>query len=229
MQEFFVTFNYHSCKYFMPAYIIIILISFIASLLGLTVPANRAKLKFFPVLLLITFIIELIGSNMSSSNKHNVVLYNFLSIFEIGFYLFFLNSVIKPFSKRKIIPYLIFIYLILALVNIFFIQGIDKFHTYSYIFGCLFIAALCIIYFNFLFRFTKSPALIREPEFWIVTGILFFHAFSLPVVGIINFIANIPLRLQILLSEVISFMNIMIYLLFTIGFLCRINIRKLSR
>jgi hypothetical protein len=211
----------------MPVYIIILFISFIASLFGLTVKLNRAKLKFFPVLLLVTFIVELIGLSMSNSNKNNILIYNLQNVFEFGFYLFFLNSVIKDFYKGKILFYLIFVYLILSVINIFFIQGIDKFHTYTYILGCLFTAALCIVYFNYLFRFTKSPSLIREPEFWIVTALLFYHAFSLPLFGIINFIANIPVNLQKILESAIAFMNIMLYLLFTIGFLCRINIRKL--
>ncbi len=213
----------------MPAFFIVIIICFVASLLSLTVKKNRPKLKFFPFLLLVTFIFEMVGLYMSRSNQHNVWVYNFLTFFEFGFYLLFLNAVIKDFYKRNLIFYIIIFYLVLTFLNIIFVQGITQFHTYTYILGCLLTAALCIVYFNILFRYTKSSALIKEPEFWIVTALLFFHTFSLPLFGILNFIANIPLRFQNMLLSIINFMNIMLYLLFTIGFLCRIDIRKLLR
>jgi hypothetical protein len=59
--------------------------------------------------------------------------------------------------------------------------------------------------------------------------LLFSFTFSLPLFGITNFVAKIPNHFNKILIFMIDFMNIMLYLLFTIGFLCRIDIQKLLR
>ncbi len=213
----------------MPAYIIMILISFIASIIPVLLKKNIAALRYFPVFLLLSFIVEYISWKMGNTSQNNIFIYNLFSVFEFIFYFFFLRSIINHFYTKKIILYAIIVYLILALLNIFFIQGKNTFHTYTYILGSLFIVILCIVYFNFLFRFTKSESLVRDPLFWIVTGLLFSFTFSLPVLGINNFVIKMPSRFYRILGFMIDFMNISLYLLFTIGFLCRINIRKLLR
>lgn len=212
----------------MPTDITAILICFIASLIGLTVKGNKPFIYFFPVLLLVTFIVEYLSWKLSIQGIYNVEIYNIYSLVEFGFYLFFLQSLIKEFYKSNTITYLIIAYLLITLINMLFIQKLDKFHTYTYMLGCLFIVTLCIFYFNLLFRFTRSNKLWRDPEFWIVIGCLFSFAITLPLFGITNFVIGIPEHLQNILQQIINCVNIMLYLLFTIGFLCRVNIRKLS-
>ena len=213
----------------MPAYIIMIFISLIASVTALSVKDNRNTLKYFPFFLAITFLVEYFSWKIGNAQHTNIFIYNLFSVVEFAFYLFFLRFIIYQFNKSNIILYSILAYLALIIINIFFIQGRNLFHTYTYILGSLFIVILCIIYLNFLFRYTKASNLISMPVFWLVSGLLFSFTFSLPVFGIINFVAKIPTHFERILRFMVDFMNIMLYLLFTIGFLCRINIRKLLR
>ena len=211
----------------MPFYIIMIFVSFISSLISLTVKENRPFFRYFPFLLIVTVSIEYYSWYLGEKGRSNVIIYNLYTVYEFGFYLFFLRMLIGRYYKSKIILITILTYLLLTLFNIFFIQGLEVFHTYTYILGSLVIVTLCIIYFNYFVRFTITRNLFREPIFWIVTGLLFSYAFSLPLVGITNFVTSVPQRYQHILEFAINFMNILLYLLFTIGFLCKINILKL--
>jgi hypothetical protein len=211
----------------MPIYISLIFISFVSSILSLTVKENRPYFRYFPFLLGVTFIVEYYGWYLGNKGQRNVAIYNLYSVYEFAFYMFFLRMLIGAFYKGKLILITILVYLALTLLNIFLIQGINTFHTYTYILGDLIIVTLCIIYFNYFVRFTKSKNLFREPVFWIVTGLLFSYAFSLPLFGISNFATSVPARYLHVLEFAINFMNIMLYLLFTIGFICKINILKL--
>ncbi len=211
----------------MPFYIIMIFISFLSSLLSLTVPANRPYFRYFPFLLIVTTIVEYYSWYLGEHGKSNVIIYNLYIIYEFGFYMLFLRMLINEYYKGPLILVTIFLYLLLTLVNIFFIQGINVFHTYTFILGDLIIVTFCVVYFNYFVRYTKVRNLFKEPVFWIVTGLLFSNAFSLPLVGITNFVTSIPERYQRILEFAINFMNILLYLLFTIGFLCKINSRKL--
>ncbi len=211
----------------MPFYIVMIFISFVSSLLSLTVKENRPYFRYFPFLLVVTFTVEYYSWYLGNKGQSNVIIYNLYSVYEFGFYMFFLRTLINNFYKGQIILVTIIVYLALSLINIFFIQGLNVFHTYTYILGDLIIVTFCIIYFNFFVRFTKIKNLFREPVFWIVTGLLFSYAFSLPLFGISNFVTSVPPRYRHIMEFAINFMNILLYLLFTIGFLCKINSRKL--
>ncbi len=59
-----------------------------------------------------------------------------------------------------------------ALLNIYFVQ-VNVFPPTTYSLGCLLIVGICIYYFYELFHLPSSVNLLREPAFWICTGLLF--------------------------------------------------------
>jgi hypothetical protein len=96
----------------------------------------------------------------------------------------------------------------------------------TYSLGSLLIVTGCIYYFWELFQQKNSVDLIRQPPFWICSGLLFYYCCTLPVFGLTNFITNLPqVILQNLLAIVIV-INICLYLSFTIAFLCRLKIKR---
>ena len=213
----------------MPVYIIMIFVSFVFSLFGLLVKENRLILRFFPVFLFVTLLIEYYSWKLSESGKNNIIIYNFFTLAEFIFYLFFLKQVIAKFYRGVNISVIIIVYTVLAGINIFFIQGVKTFHTYTYLLGCLLIVIFCIIYFYHLFRSLRSDSLAKESSFWIITALLFFYACSLPILGITNFMTGIPSRYYKIMLFTLDFSNVLLYVLFTVGFICKINFRKLLR
>ena len=183
-------------------------------------------LKIFPIFLLITLIVELVAGYMVSHNKHTTTLYNIYTIMLFGFYVWFLTHIIESKRAKNIYKIVLWIYLVFALFNIIFFQKSGTYNSITYAIGCLTIVALSVYYFYELFERKQFLDLKREPSFWVATGLLFFFACSFPLVTTVNFIQNIPDIIINSLQSIILLINIMLYSLFTIAFLCRIKIPK---
>jgi hypothetical protein len=212
----------------MPFYIIVIFISFFASVLGLLVKENRIPVLIsFSIFLLLSAVVEYIGWNLSRKYIHTVALYNFFTLFEFIFYLFFFMLVFVSKKMKKIILIVIISYFVCALLNIFFVQK-NTFHSYTYVLGCILVVIFSIAYFYFLFRFPETGSLVKNPFFWIGIGLLFYYTCTFSIYGLQNFITNTMRYYNRILTLIGDLLNIVLYTLFSIGFLCKINFRKLS-
>ena len=212
----------------MPAYIDIISvgIAFLAGLIVYFKPGTDIYLRLFPVFLLLTEAVTLVGTYLTAHNSNNIILYNFFGAFEFCFYFFILYRIIQKRLAKRIIFYILCIYPLLALINIFFIQGFTSFQSITYDLGCLLIVSICIYYFFELFQLEHSVNLARQPAFWICSGLLFFYACTFPIFGLANFLRSLPYVILKNLSTIIDLLNIFLYSSFTIAFLCRLRTRK---
>jgi hypothetical protein len=215
---FFIARNYSVT--FLPLYIYFIAVSFFASIFVFQkLKDTFPYLRMFPFFLFFTLLVEILGSYFSSVRINNVVLYNFFTVFEFCFYLFIINLIIGNRNVKKIIHLSIIVYAIAAIVNILFIQKSD-FHTVTYSLGCLLVVIFCIYYFLELFKLPRSVNLVLNPAFWICSGLLFFYCCGFPLWSLINYWNNIsPLVLKNF-DRIITILNIFLYSLFTIAFLC---------
>ena len=212
---------------FLPLYVYFIFISFVASL---TVYAKAKTsylyLKLFPPFLLATIVIEYAATYLAVKNKSNLALYNFFTVFEFCFYMYIISLIITSKRIKKTIMVAMVLYTLISVINIVFIQEMQKFHTVTYAFGCLLIVAACVYYFFELFKLPKSTKLINNPAFWFCSGILFFYCCSFPLFGLSNFLSDISKLIIKNIYKIITILNIFLYTLFTIAFLCRLKIRK---
>ena len=212
---------------FLPIYIYIIAISFLASLsVYFTLNSSPFYLKLFPPFLFATLGVESLGAYLPSIHKPNVWLYNFFTVFEFCFYLLVINLIINNKRIKKIIRIILILYPIITIVNIIFIQQMKSFHTVTYSFGCLLVVIFCIYYFFELFKLPKAVKLKNNPAFWICSGLLFFYCCGFPLYGLTNFISGISNLIIRNFFAIIIILNIFLYSLFTIAFLCRIKTRK---
>jgi hypothetical protein len=176
-------------------------------------------LKLFPPILFITLVIELIGLYMGMRGRANITMYNFFSVFWICYYLFILSAIVKNKTAKRIIWGTIVAYMIAAVVNILFIQGKNVLHTVTYSLGLLLIVFFCIYYFFELFRHARAVDLKRNPAFWICSGLLFYCCCGFPLYGFINVWAKVPFIVKSF-QHIVSILNIFLYTLLSIGFLC---------
>jgi hypothetical protein len=213
----------------MDYYILAIFVSFLASLIGLAlVKENRVPiLFFFSFFLFLTIAVEYAGSAMSAHNTNTIPLYNFFTMFEFGFYLFFFRALFSGQFIKKIILVIIIFYLVITPVNIFFIQGLYTFHSYTYVLGSTLVVVFSIRYFYFLFRYPDASSLTKNTFFWISTGLMFYYICAIPQYGLENFITKKIGYYNKVLFFIGDLLNILLYTLFSIGFLCKINFRKL--
>jgi uncharacterized membrane protein (GlpM family) len=204
---------------FLRFFMLFIAASFVASLFAYFKKPTPLYLKLFPPFLLLTLVIEMIGSYRSYYAQHTTTLYNFFSIAWTCFYLLIISLVINSRRVKKIIWTTIVLYAIAALINVIYIQKMENFHTITYSLGFLLIVLFCIYYFLELFRLPKSVNLINNPAFWICSGLLFFCCCTFPLFGFLNFWMNIKVVIKNF-ETILLILNIFLYSLFTIGFLC---------
>jgi hypothetical protein len=211
----------------MPFYIYFIIVSFLASI-GAYFKKEAAYLRLFPFFLLISIIIEISGYLIAEKGGDTNLLYNCFSIFEFVFYFFVLHEIIQNTRAKKIIFHAAWIYVILVILNFIFVQKITGFASMTYALGCLVIVAICIFYFLELFQLSQSVDLLRQPAFWICSGLLFFYVCTFPIFGLANYLRSFPAIITGNLAGIINLLNVFLYSSFTIAFLCRVKMKSMS-
>lgn len=202
---------------------------FICLMFSLTLYFRRGiplYLKLFPPFLVITLVIEIVGWILKGKGVDTSLMYFLFIAFEFVLYLYMLYLIIRRTRAKKIILSMAFIYPVLALLSIFIFE-VNVFPSISYSIGCLLIVGVCIYYFFELFRYPSSTSLLREPAFWICTGLLFFYICSFPLFGLYRLLYSASSTIMNNISTILDVMNVFLYTFFTTAFLCGIRIRKL--
>jgi hypothetical protein len=201
----------------------------IALIAGVTIYFRRNSelyLRLFPFYMLLTVVVGGYITYLSFHGKDNTTLFNFYTTVGFCFYFFVIAQIIHNRKIKKIIFYILFIYPIVAVCNIFIVQKINILLSVSYSLGCLLIAVFCVYYFLELFQLTNSINLLRQPSFWICSGLLFYYSCSFPLFGLIGFLKSPPKIIANNLEIISNILDCCLYSSFTIAFLCRIKIRK---
>lgn len=211
---------------FLPVYIYFIVTCF---LISLTVFRNSKEeyryLKSFPFFLFGSVIIECLGSYLGSLGRNNITIYNVFILIEFCYYLFIISLIIRKKRIKQLLRLVIVIYALIFILNYVFFQGVNQFHTNTYALGCLLVVASCMYYFFELFQLPKSDNLVRNPAFWICTALLFYYCCSFPLFAFINVWVDISPILLDNFENIITILNIFLYTLLAIAFLC-IRTRK---
>ncbi len=167
----------------------------------------------------------MITNYLAFHRSNTVLLSNLSTMVSFCFYMYILREVVHGPKAKRILLYCLLAFPLISIVNIFLVQKSGVFQTMTYSLGCLLVVAACIYYFLELFRSRSYVNLLREPAFWICSGLLFYSACSFPVYGLINFMSLDFSFIRIILY-ILGFVNILLYLSFTIAFLCRLRTRK---
>ena len=209
-----------------PLNICFIAINLVASIIfNIQHRGQALYLRVFPFYLAVTLIIEYLGNYMWSHNMNNTFLYNYFGLFSFTFYFLMLHSIVKSSFAKIIVKGIAIMYPFLFAINVAFIQT-TGFTSITYSLGCLLVAAICIYYFYELFQLPNSVDLTREPAFWFCIGLLFFYCCTFPFFGMANLMNDFPRIIMDNMVVLLNLMNVLLYSLFTIAFLCRIRIRK---
>lgn len=185
-------------------------------------------LRIFPFFLVLTLVVEILGWQLSEKVENNADLYNFFSVAAFTYYMYLLGEVVYSRRAKKVILYIMSGYAVVSLANILFVQKIDSFHTMTYSLGCLLIVVVSMYYFYEMLQSPRAIDLKKEPAFWIAAGLLFFYICTLPVLGVLNYLFSIPGVIGRSLEQIIAILNVLLYSLFTIGFLCRISFKRFT-
>ena len=187
-------------------------------------------LKYFPVLLLYTFLNELLGRLIAKYEDYSVILselyynnnwliyniYNF--IFFVYFYYVFWNSITTA-SYKKIIYFGGISFTIMSLLNPFFQNFLTTSQLYAYIIGSVVLIVAIILYIKEYKISSKYKSIKTDLLFWISVGLLIFNLGYTPIKIIryhnaINNLNDLPL-----IRGTHLMLILITYCLFIIGFI----------
>jgi len=197
------------------------------ALIGVILSPNlERRLNYLVMFLFFTLFVEILATYCVLHKISNYTLYDWFTVIEYVFFALFYRSLIRNRIVSAIILLTIVTYVAGSMVYIFMYYS-DTFSSLLNIVESILIVSLVLVYFYELFTADFFVNLPREPYFWISVGVLFYYAGSFFQVGTYNYSVN-HTELKQFEMAIHSFSNILMYLLFTQGLLCRRNMQSLT-
>ena len=184
-------------------------------------------LKAFAPFSAIDTLVSLISTYLARKSIHTIPIINVQTAIEFCFYIWVFRCIINNLLIKKLCLISLIGFPIAVVLNVFLIQGFNNFHTLTYSIGCLILIFLSIYYFFELFQTQHAISLAKEPGFWIACGMLFYYSVSFPLYVSVNLMKDFPEAFGNVIGIICSLMNFILYSLFCIAFICKIQIRKL--
>lgn len=136
---------------------------------------NKPLRLFIPFLLLIVAV-DLTGLYIRKElSQVNTWLFNFSIPIEYLFYGFMIGSLCLTKSYKKIIFGCTAFFAVWVIINLFFLQGFINLNTNTLKAGSVLMIFFCGLGYVELFTNDNHHSLVKNPLFWICTGVLFFN------------------------------------------------------
>jgi dipeptide/tripeptide permease len=137
---------------------------------------KHTRLRWFLPFLLFIVVIELYGRYIRKElHQPNAWLYNISVPVEYIFYAFIFWFHFKTKFFQQVTAVFLMLFPVFVLTNIFFIQGFQNFNTNILKAGSFSMILLSCLYFVELLQQEKETRLLKEPMFWIATGVFLFN------------------------------------------------------
>lgn len=192
---------------------------------------DKILLYFIPFLFL-TVCIEVFGYWSTTKDLKNYWVYNVFTTIEFLFYSFLFYLHFKKPLFKKSVAFFAPTFIIAVIINIFFIQGLNKtFNTYTFLLGSFFIVIFCCCFFYESVLPDKiDQQLSRQPFFWITSGLLIFYLGSVIINALFEYLRNNDLQAEgIRIYGIINnILNVLLYGSFCIAFILCPNNKKTS-
>lgn len=130
---------------------------------------------------------------------------------------FFYRLLASPLKKRAIVITAI-AFVALSLINTIYFQPLTVANTYTRSLEALIIIACCFMYFEQESRIRQSVKWEKKPANWFVAGLLVYFAGSFFFFLFSNIITNLAIPAQNVIWCLHGAMQIIMYLLITIGY-----------
>jgi hypothetical protein len=181
---------------------------------------EKREIFFFYPFLLFTFLVQYVGYYYSIFyKKPNDWIFNLFGIIEYLFFFFFFYAIYINANLKKVFLFVVAIFLVWCIINLFFIQGFFFLNTYTDSVACLLILLCCGLYFRELLTDKNYTNIWKSNVFWIVIALFIYYIgqfvliFIFPVLFKKNPLQSIKLYWSLMIP-----LNLLEYSLFTIGF-----------
>jgi hypothetical protein len=175
--------------------------------------------------ILCTFFVEWIGFYslyLGPKKQINTIIYSIFNPLEFSLIGAYFYSIIEIKKQQKYILIIILIVVLTEITGSFFKLSMFRLLMIAYFFSSVF----SLFYLKKLLD--EEANILQNPNFWIVTGILFFNAGFFFLSGFVTYVSQRDLQLAQKLFSINHLLNIIYYSLITYGFICQRNLAKSS-
>ena len=160
-------------------------------------------------------------------HKSNLWSVNIEVTIEFIFYSFFIiSSSREPKEKRgfKIAAWAIFVF---TLIDVFFIQGVERLCSIAIVMQyALLIIMVCRFFYGQMKVFDGETSLLKQPDFWVNTGLLFFSLSEFLFFAAFNLAYVVPGIFSTLFDIISAVANIILYSCLIVSFIWSRQQRK---
>lgn len=196
--------------------------AFVASLLAWNVIRKSTYLRLFPVLLLVIVAVEVYETFFATHTQAtNAWIYNIQVPLQYLFYLTILYFAINhPFFKKLVIAAAALLVFVTVVTNKYFVEQ-GTFNSWSYSFGSALVIAGILVKFYEMLQNPTEFNFISNPFFYILFAFLLFNVGTLPyfVMGNWLWFEKGEKQAVMVLQNVMSILNYILYSTYTIAFL----------
>ena len=168
-------------------------------------------------------VLSLIPSNLYYFSDFSHAWAHAINNFSVVFHFSFLGSFIirvmllKSYFKYIVVTFSLFLVLIIYfLFSNNFTTSIEQLFSIS----CLGLTILSLFYFHYIFKYSSHANLLKEPAFWIVTGIFISMSFIVPISATIDYLRyRIPEFNFSIISNLLLVGYIIMHIFFIKGFI----------
>ncbi len=182
------------------------------------------KFYWYSIVVALISIHSFLYRYFSVTNKNvSGILHGFLLLFHFIFLSLFIYRTLPNKNISGYIKFLFFLFLSIIIFCLFTIDiTIPK--STGYAFSNLALVLFCCVYYSQLIEETPTINLLKEPSFWIISGIFVCMCATIPLNVIRGYLFNnMPYELYFSMGTLGSFAYGVMHLFFIKAYLCSIN------
>ncbi|GAB2777526.1 hypothetical protein GCM10027275_20790 [Rhabdobacter roseus] len=188
----------------------------------------RGPFRFLIIALCLAWVVEMIGLyHMLSLKRNNLLLFQIYAPLEYIFMGAYFYHTLRKERLRKAVLVSVVGYVLFCIVNIGVLLSLRPNNSYSFMLLAILLAFWAASYFYESYQNeTLYGEIWRDPHIWICTGVLFYYAGTFFLMALIQQLAQSNLELASRLYVINHILNIVLYSMFTVGFICKVRAKK---
>lgn len=174
--------------------------------------------KFLALLIYCTFLTEISAILFAKYFHSNHNVFQIFTIIEYYFYTKIFSAFIKAEKLKKIISFSFYIFLIISILNIFFLQPISTSNTNTIILECYLIVVMSLLLFIDIRNNLEYHNILTEEVFWFNSAVFIFYSINIIIWGLRSLkVYNLKNPPEIVYNQLLWFLCIILYSVFTIS------------
>lgn len=200
-------------------YIGIVAMTFVISL----VESHRhvRPVRTLSLLLGLVIMVELTGLYANETHQNMQWLYRAYAAIEYGFLGYVYSAHFSQPSLRRAVFLSVGLFAVFSIISAVWSPDLSKAPTAVYSVEWTLILLLVMLYFVELYRSDQLVSLTAQPLFWISIGNFIFYAGTFFLMGLIHQIKQNDMELAKRIFVINPILNIIMYALWSVGFLCK--------